>query len=135
MLKALWWWLVPDVDVIPDAEDTRERLTRLYRHQVAELYTTRGVVVIRFYPDAAPEHVMAFARLAGGHFYDGTTFNHVIAGTAVEGGDLDSLVDPSKRSKRTSPDSVTPEYSAISATRGIVSALDPANPHAAFCGC
>jgi cyclophilin family peptidyl-prolyl cis-trans isomerase len=132
MLKALWWWFVPDVDVIPDAEDTRDRLTRLYRHQVAELYTSRGVIVIRFYPDAAREHVFAFTRLAVGRYYEGTTFDHVIEGSRVEAGDLETLVDPSKRNLRTDAEPVARESNAIAHVRGVVAAIDPVDTDKPF---
>jgi peptidyl-prolyl cis-trans isomerase B (cyclophilin B) len=49
-----------------------------------------GDIVLRFFPDVAPNHVKNFLDLAGKKFYDGTTFHRVIPGFMIQGGDPNS---------------------------------------------
>jgi peptidyl-prolyl cis-trans isomerase B (cyclophilin B) len=49
-----------------------------------------GDIVLRFYPDVAPNHVNNFIRLATEKFYDGCTFHRVIPGFMIQGGDPNS---------------------------------------------
>ena len=49
-----------------------------------------GDIVLRFFPDVAPNHVKNFLELAGRKFYDGTTFHRVIPGFMIQGGDPNS---------------------------------------------
>ncbi len=52
--------------------------------------TPLGEIVIKFYPDVAPNHVKNFIKLAKEKFYDGTTFHRVIPGFMIQGGDPNS---------------------------------------------
>ncbi|MGH7167632.1 MAG: peptidylprolyl isomerase [Nitrospiraceae bacterium] len=47
-------------------------------------------MVLRFYPDVAPNHARNFIKLAQSKFYDGTTFHRVIPGFMIQGGDPNS---------------------------------------------
>lgn len=49
-----------------------------------------GEIVLKFYPDVAPNHVKNFTKLAQEKFYDGTTFHRVIPGFMIQGGDPNS---------------------------------------------
>ncbi|MEX5219176.1 MAG: peptidylprolyl isomerase [Nitrospira sp.] len=49
-----------------------------------------GQIVLRFFPDVAPNHVKNFATLAKQGFYNGTTFHRVIPGFMIQGGDPNS---------------------------------------------
>ncbi len=49
-----------------------------------------GDIVLKFYPDVAPDHAKNFCKLAAQNFYDGTTFHRVIPGFMVQGGDPNS---------------------------------------------
>ena len=49
-----------------------------------------GDIVLRFFPDVAPQHVENFVKLARDKFYDGTTFHRVIPGFMIQGGDPNS---------------------------------------------
>jgi peptidyl-prolyl cis-trans isomerase B (cyclophilin B) len=51
---------------------------------------TWGELVLKFFPDIAPNHVKNFLDLAGKKFYDGTTFHRVIPGFMIQGGDPNS---------------------------------------------
>lgn len=54
---------------------------------VAVLETTKGNIVVMFFPKAAPKHVKNFVSLAKSKFYDGTRFHRCIAGFMIQGGD------------------------------------------------
>lgn len=49
-----------------------------------------GEIVLRFFPDVAPNHVQNFIKLAKEKFYDGCTFHRVIPGFMIQGGDPNS---------------------------------------------
>ncbi len=49
-----------------------------------------GTIVVKFYPDEAPNHVRSFCKLASEQFYNGTTFHRVIPGFMIQGGDPNS---------------------------------------------
>ncbi len=49
-----------------------------------------GDIVLKFYPDVAPNHAKNFCKLAGEDFYNGTTFHRVIPGFMIQGGDPNS---------------------------------------------
>ncbi len=51
---------------------------------------TLGEIVLRFFPDVAPNHVSNFVKLAKQGFYNGTTFHRVIPGFMIQGGDPNS---------------------------------------------
>ena len=46
-----------------------------------------GKIVIRLYPDAAPESVKNFISLVRDNFYDGLTFHRIYPGFMIQGGD------------------------------------------------
>ncbi len=46
-----------------------------------------GKIVVRLYPDVAPETVKNFKKLVGEGFYDGLTFHRVMSGFMIQGGD------------------------------------------------
>ncbi len=49
-----------------------------------------GDIVLKLFPDVAPNHVTNFIKLAKDAFYDGTTFHRVIPGFMIQGGDPNS---------------------------------------------
>jgi|SRR5579884_405687 peptidyl-prolyl cis-trans isomerase B (cyclophilin B) len=57
---------------------------------VASKGQTLGEIVLRFFPDVAPNHVNNFVKLAKQGFYNGTTFHRVIPGFMIQGGDPNS---------------------------------------------
>lgn len=56
----------------------------------AVIHTDFGDIVLKFFPEEAPNHVENFAELARKGFYDGTTFHRVIPGFMIQGGDPNS---------------------------------------------
>lgn len=56
-------------------------------NQVAVIKTTKGELVIEFWPEVAPKTVENFKKLAQQGFYDGTCFHRIIKGFMIQGGD------------------------------------------------
>jgi peptidyl-prolyl cis-trans isomerase B (cyclophilin B) len=67
------------------------------RGKQAVLTTDRGDIVIELLPEAAPNHVGYFMKLAREGAYDGTTFHRAIRLGLIQGGDPVTK-DPAKRS-------------------------------------
>lgn len=55
--------------------------------EVAVMTTSKGVVTLEFFADAAPNTVASFIELADDGFYDGLKFHRVIPGFMAQGGD------------------------------------------------
>jgi peptidyl-prolyl cis-trans isomerase B (cyclophilin B) len=55
--------------------------------EVAVIETSKGKLVLEFWPDVAPKTVANFKKLAKEGFYDGTAFHRIIAGFMAQGGD------------------------------------------------
>jgi len=55
--------------------------------EVAVIETSKGQIVVEFWPDVAPETVENFKKLARQGFYDGTAFHRIIKGFMAQGGD------------------------------------------------
>jgi peptidyl-prolyl cis-trans isomerase B (cyclophilin B) len=55
--------------------------------EVAVINTTDGEMVVAFWPEAAPNTVANFKKLAGKGFYDGTCFHRIMKGFMIQGGD------------------------------------------------
>lgn len=53
----------------------------------ATLHTSKGDIALELFPDAAPNTVANFVKLAGSGFYDGTKFHRVIQSFMIQGGD------------------------------------------------
>jgi len=69
------------------AEETKEKETM---ETVVIMTTNRGEIAIRFFPEAAPEHVKNFIALSKDGTYEGTLFHRIIPGFMVQGGDPNS---------------------------------------------
>lgn len=53
----------------------------------AIILTDMGKITIRFYYDKAPLHVQNFIELVDTRFYDNLTFNRIVPGSLIQGGD------------------------------------------------
>jgi len=99
---------------------------------VAELYTDVGVIKLRFYPSAAPNHVRNFVQLAQSGFYNGTKFHRIIPGFMIQGGDPNSIAgNPSTWGTGGSAATLRQEFNGISHRRGILSMARSADPDSA----
>ena len=55
--------------------------------EVAVIKTSKGDMIVEFWPDVAPKTVENFKKLANDKFYDGTCFHRIVAGFMIQGGD------------------------------------------------
>lgn len=78
--------------VIVDAEDTKFRKFEkgeilIMENKKAVISTTFGDIILKFYPEVAPNHVQSFLELSEKGFFDGTVFHRVVPGFVIQGGD------------------------------------------------
>lgn len=99
--------------------------------QCVKLETEAGVIELEMFPESAPESVRAFLNLAATGAFDTTTFNRVVPGFIIQGGDLFTrekmTPELDKRARRTLPD----EPSQIKHERGILSMARSDTPNSA----
>ena len=96
------------------------------------LETAMGAIEIRTLPEAAPETVRNFEKLAGSGFYDGTLFHRVIPGFMIQGGDPNTRGGPKSTWGTGGPGySVKAEFNSIPHKRGAVSMARSADPDSA----
>ncbi|HEY0245464.1 MAG TPA: peptidylprolyl isomerase [Mucilaginibacter sp.] len=68
------------------------------KEQFVKIETGQGSCIIKLYNET-PVHRDNFIRLAKSHYFDATTFNRILKGFVIQGGDPDSLYDKSKTLK------------------------------------
>ena len=91
-----------------------------------------GEIVLRFFPDVAPNHVKNFIKLALEKFYDGTTFHRVIPGFMIQGGDPNSKSpDRSSHGMGGPGHRVKAEFNSKPHKRGILSMARSNDPDSA----
>lgn len=116
----------------PTAKAEENRPMEYYKDKVAELHTSAGEIDIRFYPDAAPNHVKNFIDLAEKGFYNGTKFHRVIPGFMIQGGDPNTVSgSPYSWGTGGSGKNVAAEFNAIHHARGVVSMARAQDPNSA----
>jgi peptidyl-prolyl cis-trans isomerase B (cyclophilin B) len=102
--------------------------------QCVKLDTEAGFIELEMFPESAPESVRGFLNLAATGSLDTTTFNRVVPGFIIQGGDLGTHEKYShelaKRAAKTLPD----EPSPIKHERGILSMARAAEPNTATTG-
>lgn len=100
--------------------------------KVAEMKTSKGTIVIRFFPDVAPGHVKNFLELSKSGFYNGVKFHRVIPGFMIQGGDPNTKnADQSLWGTGGSGKNLKAEFNKIHHKRGIVSAARSGHPDSA----
>jgi len=93
---------------------------------------TWGMIILKFYPDVAPNHVNNFCKLAQDKFYDGCTFHRVIPGFMIQGGDPNSKnPDRSTHGSGGPGHHVNAEFNAKLHNRGVVSMARAQDPNSA----
>ena len=91
-----------------------------------------GEMVLKFYPDVAPNHVRNFIKLAEAKFYDGTTFHRVIPGFMIQGGDPNSKgQDRSSHGMGGPGHRIKAEFSSKPHKRGVLSMARSNDPDSA----
>jgi peptidyl-prolyl cis-trans isomerase B (cyclophilin B) len=102
-------------------------------NEVAVITTTEGTMVVEFWPDAAPNTVANFKKLAEKGFYDGTAFHRVIKGFMIQGGDP-LTKDPSKEDSWGTGGpgyQIKAEFNDHSHVRGVISMARSNDPDSA----
>jgi len=102
-------------------------------NEIAIINTTEGEMVIEFWPDAAPNTVANFKKLAEEGFYDGTAFHRVIKGFMIQGGDP-LTKDPSKEDMWGTGGpgyTIKAEFNDHSHVRGVISMARSQDPDSA----
>jgi peptidyl-prolyl cis-trans isomerase B (cyclophilin B) len=90
-----------------------------------------GTINVQLDPEAAPETVANFVKLAGEGFYDGLTFHRIISGFMIQGG------DPDGTGMGGSAENIKGEFAdngvnnPISHKRGVISMARSQNPNSA----
>jgi len=116
----------------PKASAEENRPMEYYKDKVAELHTSAGEIDIRFYPDAAPNHVKNFIDLAEKGFYNGSKFHRVIPGFMIQGGDPNTISGPpSTWGTGGSGKNIDAEFNSVKHKRGIVSMARSSSPNSA----
>lgn len=101
--------------------------------EVAVIETSKGRLVVEFWPDVAPKTVENFKKLAKEGFYDGTAFHRIIAGFMAQGGDP-LTKDPSKEALWGTGDpgyKIPAEFNERKHTRGVMSMARSMDPNSA----
>jgi cyclophilin family peptidyl-prolyl cis-trans isomerase len=91
------------------------------------LKTNRGDIVVKVWPEVAPQHARNFLDLAATGFYDGTTFHRVIPGFMIQGG------DPTGSGSGNGPRTLPLEPSERPHVRGVLSMARAQDPNSASC--
>ena len=91
------------------------------------LHTNRGDIVLKMWPDVAPEHVRNYLDLAYTGFYDGTKFHRAIEGFMIQGG------DPTGQGTGSGPRTIKLEPSQRQHVRGVLSMARSNDPNSASC--
>lgn len=101
--------------------------------EAAIIETSKGNIVVEFWPDVAPKTVAQFKKLAKSGFYDGTAFHRIVEGFMAQGGDP-LTKDPSKESAWGSGGSgnlLPAEFNSRKHTRGVLSMARSIDPNSA----
>ena len=110
---------------------TEEEIKKM-TEQKAIIHTKFGDIVLKFFPEIAPNHVNSFIELAKKEFYNGTTFHRVIPGFVIQGGDPNSKnPDRSKHGTGGPGYNLKAEFSNKLHKRGILSMARAAHPDSA----
>ncbi|MBS1717692.1 MAG: peptidylprolyl isomerase [Armatimonadetes bacterium] len=99
---------------------------------IAIITTDLGRIVVRFFPEKAPNHVANFLNLADSGFYNGTKFHRVIKGFMIQGGDPNSKSDDKDTwGMGGSGHNVKAEFTDMPHVRGVLSMARSQNPDSA----
>ena len=60
------------------------------KNQYVKITTAQGFCIVKLYNET-PVHRDNFLKLVNAHYFDATTFNRILKGFVIQGGDQDSL--------------------------------------------
>lgn len=102
------------------------------KEQRAVLETKYGEIEIKFFPEAAPNHVENFIKLSKEGLYDNTIFHRIIPGFMIQGGDPNTKGPNTETYGTGGPGkNLKAEFNTISHKRGIVSMARSQHPDSA----
>ena len=102
-------------------------------NEVAVIKTSKGEMVVEFWPDVAPKAVANFKKLAREKFYDDTAFHCIVKGFAIQGGDP-LTKDPAAQGRYGSGGpgyTIKDEFNDRKHVRGVLSMVRSALPDSA----
>ncbi len=110
---------------------TKEEIKKMSETK-AVIETKLGNIELKFFPEAAPNHVNNFIELAKKGFYDGTIFHRVIPGFMIQGGDPNTKgADRSSHGMGGPGHTIKAEFNGKSHKRGILSMARSGHPDSA----
>ena len=118
----------------PQTGNVSSRADTTESKEVAMINTTQGPITVAFYPNAAPNHVANFEKLAKSGFYDDTIFHRIVKGFVIQGGDNNTKPDGKPREfwGTGGPGySILSEFNDIPHVRGILSMARSSDPNSA----
>jgi cyclophilin family peptidyl-prolyl cis-trans isomerase len=132
-------WVVMAVVFLTSAASAEMKSRKFSKEEIKRMAETKAVIetkfgnmVVRFFPDVAPNHVNNFIELAKKGFYDGTTFHRVIPGFMIQGGDPNSKDPDNPRLGMGGPGyTVKAEFNNRPHKRGTLSMARAADPDSA----
>jgi len=99
--------------------------------QCVRLETEAGAVEIEMLAEAAPETVRNFLNLVATGAYDTTTFNRVVRGFVIQGGDFSTRERLTPKLARRARRAIADEPNPVKHVRGVVSMARTDQPHSA----
>ncbi len=131
ILVAVLFALALTVPVNSIAKEGDQKVEAL-KKVTAVIETKYGNMEIKFFPEAAPNHVENFIKLAKAGIYDGTIFHRVIPGFMIQGGDPNTKGPNTPSYGMGGPGyTINAEFNSISHKRGIVSMARAQDPDSA----
>lgn len=102
-------------------------------YEVAVIKTSKGQMILEFWPSVAPKTVQNFKTLANKGFYDGTAFHRVVKDFMIQGGDPQSVREDKKPLWGTGGPGYTidAEFNDKKHVKGVVSMARAADPDSA----
>lgn len=119
----------------PEAEAAAEPFDKATVEEMSKqcvtLDTEAGQIVVEMLAEAAPETVRNFLNLSATGAYDTTTFNRVVRGFVVQGGNLSTREKLTPELARRASRTVVDEPNAVKHVRGVVSMARSDKPNSA----
>src|SRR5215510_13601445 len=102
-------------------------------NEIAVIKTTLGEMVVKFWPEVAPNTAENFKKLARQGFYDGTAFHRIVKGFMIQGGDpLTKDASAERRWGTGGPGyQIKAEFNEKPHVRGVISMARSQNPDSA----
>jgi peptidyl-prolyl cis-trans isomerase B (cyclophilin B) len=139
MMRWKFLWVLMAVVFLTSAASAAMKSRKFTKEGIKRMAETKAVIEtkfgnmeLRFFPDAAPNHVNNFIELAKKGFYNGSTFHRIIPGFMIQGGDPNSKDPDNPRVGMGGPGyTVKAEFNNRPHRRGTLSMARAADPDSA----